>query len=138
MSAREWLAGHRPGTRYARLRAELDAVDRGLVETGLIAARAIERLDAQDEAWAAWRQATGYSAHFAAHDGAFRHVLRVVPDGESCVRPVPRQGIAPDPDLPVGLRPVRRPRPGTQAVAPDLVTAPARQERGELGHADVQ
>ena len=82
MSVRQWLASRRPGARYARLRAELDAIDRGLVETGLMAARAIERLDAQDEAWRAWRQAAGHGSRPGAHDGAFRRGLRVVPDGE--------------------------------------------------------
>jgi hypothetical protein len=73
MSARQWLASHR--TRYARLREELGALDRGLVEIGLIAAQAIERLDAQDAAWTTWRQASGRAT--ASQSAPQRHLQAV-------------------------------------------------------------
>jgi hypothetical protein len=88
MNARQWLASHR--TRYARLRAELarvravlDALDRGVIEAGLIAAQAVERLDAQDEAWSLWRVMHGRVREQAADqpapegEGDLREILRM-------------------------------------------------------------
>jgi hypothetical protein len=62
VSAWEWLATHRPRGRYVRLRDEVEALDRGVVESGVIASQALTRALALSRAIQSLAEATSQPA----------------------------------------------------------------------------